>query len=130
MKSIFKLSAIIVVFVMLFSLVSCSEKPTVQEWVAENGAEKEAEYAQSLGDAYTVEVLANGYDVVIKMYMIGADNVSDEGKAIIQKSFDDDKDFWSYEFEQLKDEIDGIQHVVYQVCEEDGDLIVEFATGK
>ena len=78
------------------------------------------------GDTAEVEVSAVSNAIVIDMYMKGIDGATDEMKAEMQAIYDDAAPSLSEAFKGLiNEEVPGLEYIIYNVYEEDGDFLAD-----
>ncbi|MBE7033074.1 MAG: hypothetical protein E7406_02485 [Ruminococcaceae bacterium] len=134
MKTLKKLGVLALVLVMALSFAACSKDegskvpapaPTssaVAQFVAENGPTIEQGIEQG-ADGVDCEVVARGNKIVISMSSTTFDNVPSDQRALLQEYYDSMKeDLKAMVIADVKD-VEGLEAVVYEVCESNGTVI-------
>ena len=144
MKSISKkLICMLMAVIMMASFVACSSegatKPVSESESGKNDAKLEAfieNEGQAFIDAFTksftqtsdgmkcdTTIEVEGSTLVIDCAVEGMNNISDDVKAQLQDLYDQTGDIIKESFQPIKDAVPSLEAVIFNMREEDGDLL-------
>jgi len=98
---------------------------SVKEWFEENGDALEDEVKDMMGEGVEISIRVKGDSLIVKMCMEGIDEIDDETKTAIEDAMEEGMSQFDGIVDGIRGEIPSLESLVYEVCEEDGDLIVE-----
>jgi len=98
---------------------------SVEEWFEENGDALETQVESMMGEGVEISIRVKGDSIVVKMCMEGLDELDDETVAAIEDAMDAQMSSFDGIVDNVRKEIPELESLIYEVCEEDGDLIVE-----
>ncbi len=137
MKTMKKLGVLALALVMVLSFAACGKKegsaggqsleakqsPAVVKYVEENGANIEKSIEEGADGEINCEVKAIGNKIVINMKSIAFDGLTSEQKSILQDTYDSMKDELKETVAAEVGDIEGLEAVIYEICESDGTVI-------
>lgn len=132
MKTLKKLGALALVIVMALSFAACSKdegsaggqsSPAVVKYVEENGATIEQGIEQGAGGEIDCEVTARGNKIVITMKSAAFDGLTSEQKSLLQDTYDSMKGDLKAMVANDVGNLEGLEAVIYEVCESNGTVI-------
>ena len=125
MKKIKILACLLLAVICTFSLVACSN-PSLEAYVDEKGDELVEELEKTFsegGMSSEVSIKADGNTLVVDVAIKGLNNIPDNEKAELQSIFDAGKEEFKASFDGAKEEVADLEAVVFNVREEDNDLL-------
>jgi len=118
-----KIICLLLAALFVFCAVSCSDKDPVKEYVDKNGAVIARMMEMGFDDLGSCEVTADGRNIVVSFYLTGVDNASSEFKEMICQAYESLIPQMRQTFEPVKKELPELENMIYNVCEEDGEIM-------
>ncbi len=107
----------------VFSIVACSTGSPVKDYVAKNGKSIARMMEMSFDGLGECDVSANGNDIVVNFFISGTNNASAEFKEQIKGVYESLIPQMRESFTPIKNELPELENIIYNVCEEDGDIM-------
>ena len=98
----------------------------VEKFVAEYGEEFisafESGFIQSGLTGKTV-ITGRGNDIIVELRIDNVDGVTDEVKAMLQAEYDSQEAELKAQFDGIEEELPSLEKMIFNICEQDGDLL-------
>ena len=131
-----KLLAIMLALVLCFSLAACgSDMTPVEEYVEENKAALEEEFAEKLGSTGTdmeMTIEADGYGIIIKAETSLFDDFDEETRAEYQETMNQQVELGAMDavLIGIQSEVPEAEYVEYKFYDSNGELVCDVVIGE
>ena len=118
-----KIICVLLTALFVFALVSCSTGNAVKDYVMKNGKAIARMMEIGFDGMGECKVSSDKNDIVVDFLITGTDNASDEFKEQIKEVYESLIPQMRESFAPIKNELPELENVIYNVCEEDGDVM-------